>query len=295
MNVVPLTRVQLGGSSAAAAAGVDPYRSRIMLWLELTGRVQRDESEAMRWGRLIEPLIFDELAAREYEVEPAGDVELRDAERPWLVGHPDGWARVDDEDALVEVKTAGPWAWQGDEPPVAYVAQVQHYLHLSGLNVGLLAVLVAGQKLHVHTIRRQERAIELLLRLEAEFVGYVQRDTPPPVDGSDSAREALGLLYPQARQGASVRLTGEAWEWCKALAARKAQAKALDAQITELENRLKAVMGEAETAVSPFDAPALRWPTVESTRLDVARLKAELPTIHAEYAATTTTRRFSVV
>jgi putative phage-type endonuclease len=285
--------VTVGGSDAAAAAGVDPYRSRVMLWLELTGRVQRPESEAMRWGTLLQPIIAAELSERGVETMP-GPAEYRDETRPWLVGHPDGFVVVDGERGVLEIKTAGTWSHNADGPPLHYVAQVQHYLHLTDLDVGLIAVLVGGQRLDTYTIERDQRAIDLLLAAESDFVRYVERDTPPPVDGSDSARAALGLLYPEARAGKTVRLLGEDWADLRELRRRREARDVLERQITALENRLKAVMGDAEQALSPYDTPALSWKTVTTTRLDITRLRAEQPEIAAQYSTTTTTRRFAL-
>jgi putative phage-type endonuclease len=197
MTVVQLpTRFTIGGSEAAAAAGVDPHRSRVALWLEKTGRAERPETEAMRWGTLLEPVIMRELFERGWQVDPYADArgEPRDAERPWLSGHPDAVCSQMGDAAftLLEIKTVGQWAkreWNG-EPPATYVAQVQHYLHLTGLDRALLAVLVGGQKLELTTIDRNQRAIDLLLLLEEQFYGFLQRDELPPPDGSDSARFA---------------------------------------------------------------------------------------------------------
>jgi putative phage-type endonuclease len=201
MTVVQLpTRFTVGGSEAAAAAGIDPHRSRVALWLEKTGRVERPETEAMRWGTLLEPLIIFELEERGYHVFHLG-LEYTDEshERSWLRGHPDGFVRYEDDrerdvldPMLLEIKTVGQWAkreWNG-EPPPAYVAQIQHYLHLTGLDRALLAVLVGGQKLELTTIERNQRAIDLLLLLEEQFYGFLQRDELPPPDGSESARFA---------------------------------------------------------------------------------------------------------
>src|SRR5438477_1982370 len=162
MTVVQLpTRFTIGGSEAAAAAGIDPHRSRVGLWLEKTGRIEREETEAMRWGKLLEPVIFEELRERDYDVEqwtwkPPG---MASAEAPWRTGRPDGgW---DDALGVVEVKTVGQWAkreWDG-QPPLAYVAQCQHYLHLTGRDRALLAVLVGGQRLELTEIERNDRWI----------------------------------------------------------------------------------------------------------------------------------------
>src|SRR5438067_8438740 len=107
----------------------------------------------MRWGKLLEPVIFAELAERGYETYAARDLaamhnrmcedgRVQHPDVPWLAGHPDGLVYDNDGPALLEVKTVGQWAkreWNG-EPPLAYVAQIQHYLHLTGLDRALLAV-----------------------------------------------------------------------------------------------------------------------------------------------------------
>lgn len=290
--VMPLTvpRIAtLGGSDAAAAAGVDPYRSRVMLWAEKTGRIVRPETEAMRWGTLLEPLVKDELRERGYDVEDVGSVN--DLSRPWLIGHPDGIVNESPGLALLEVKTASPYAHR-DGVPVRYAAQVQTYLHLTGLDRALLATLVGGQRLDVQEIERDDDAIELLLALMEETHGYIVRDEPPPPDGSASARDALAQLY--ASDGSTVRATVEDEALVRELRARKSQASALAEQVTELENRLKARMGDAETLVSRHDVKLAAWSPVTSTRLDAKRLKLEAPHVHANYAVTSVARRLTL-
>jgi putative phage-type endonuclease len=303
MTVVQLpTRFTIGGSEAAAAAGVDPHRSRVALWLEKTGRAERPETEAMRWGTLLEPLIRAELRERGYTALPCGDVFcdlLRDPDRPWLTGHPDGLIHDEESEldgALLEVKTVGQWAkreWNG-EPPAAYVAQVQHYLHLTGLGRALLAVLVGGQKLELTTIERNQRAIDLLLLLEEQFYGFLQRDELPPPDGSESAREALNAYFAEATPGRAYRFDKDGMSLYRELVARREQEKAVKVQRVALENRIKALMGDAEVALSPHDDELIRWPTVRSTRLNQAKLKKELPD-YADYLTTADTRRFEVL
>src|SRR6185503_13307523 len=84
-------RPVLGGSTIAAAAGIVPYCSPIGLWLELTGKLQREESEPMRIGKVLEPAIFTLFRQDGYDVTRTPDAELRDPALPWLVGHPDGF------------------------------------------------------------------------------------------------------------------------------------------------------------------------------------------------------------
>ena len=76
MTVVQLRPHTIGGSEAAAACGVDPYRSRVWLWGEKTGRpgFERPETEAMRWGKRLEDDIDDALRELGYDVTEARDL-----------------------------------------------------------------------------------------------------------------------------------------------------------------------------------------------------------------------------
>ena len=303
MTVIALpTRFTIGGSDAAAA-GIDPHKSRVMLWLEKTGRYTRPETEAMRWGTLLQPVIFEELRERGFDPRPWPDVGLLDPQRPWLSGHPDGAIAPESGHGmgdLLEVKTVNQWAkreWNG-EPPLAYVAQVQHYLHLTGLDRGLLAVLVGGQRLETYEIERHQHAIDRLLEREEEFYGSLVRDEPPPPDSSESAREAVAAMFPAHAPGRAMRLDGTQMRRLRELRARREQRDTIDAQVCGLENELKVAMGDAEMALSPRDDPVLRWKTVETTRLakgSIDRLRKEWPQVYAQLATTTTTRKFEVL
>jgi putative phage-type endonuclease len=300
MTVVQLpTRFTIGGSEAAAAAGIDPHRSRVALWLEKTGRVERPETEAMRWGTLLEPVIVEQLEQEHGYILFPQPAEIADGSRPWITGHPDGIVTHDDEPEplLLEIKTVGQWAkreWNG-EPPATYVAQVQHYLHLTGLDRALLAVLVGGQKLELTTIERNQRAIDLLLMLEEQFYGFLQRDELPPPDGSESARDALNAYFAEATPGRAYRFDRNGMSLYRELIARREQEKAVKVQRVAIENRIKALMGDAEVALSPHDDELIRWPNVSSTRVDVTALRAEHPEIAERFGKTTTTRRFEAL
>lgn len=297
MSVVQLHPVTLGGSTAAAAAGIDPYRSRVMLWCELTGRVEREETEAMRWGTALEGVIAHELTERGYFTSRwSGPVT--DPERPWLIGHPGGVVELEGEggpEGLLEIKTASVFAARWDEsPPLHYEAQCQVYMHLTGLHRALLACLVGGQRLVLQEVERDEKAIALLLAAMEELLGYVERDEPPPPDGSDSATDALKAMYPQATEGRAHRLTAQEYGWYQELRARREQESEVSAQKAELENLLKAAMGDAEVALSPHDAEVLRWSNVTTTRVDTKLLRETRPELSGLFTTTTESRRFTV-
>lgn len=66
----------------------------------------------------------------------------------------------------------------------------------------------------------------------------------------------------------------------------------LDAEITALEDSIKAAMGEEELLTA--GAYKVSWKTFTSSRVDTTALKKELPDIAAHYTKKTTTRRFSI-
>lgn len=305
MTVVALHPHTIGGSEAGAACGVDPHRSRVMLWLEKTGRAERAETEAMRWGTRLQDDVLDALTELGYAATAAHDLTAMpnrtlggavvDPECPWRIGHPDGLVELDGAVCLLEIKTVGQWAHaaNGGAVPLAYACQVQHYFHLTGLNRCLLAVLIGGQRLELLTLARDDGVIRRMLTLEEEFYGYLCRDECPPVGPSD--REALALLHPSAVAGRMIRLDSEQMGWLRELQARRAVEDAVAGQRAELGNRLKAAMGDAELALAPNDDEVIRWRNYESVRTDVKGLRAAHPEIAAQYVTTTQTRRFTLL
>lgn len=300
MTVVELDtrrREKIGGSEAAAACGVDPYRSRVMLWAEKTGRLERPDTEAMHFGRLLEPVVFAELERRGFELMPAPADEWTHSDAYFMVCHPDGFVALEGERGLLEIKTAGHFAghdWSSDAgAPLAYQVQAHHNMEVTGCDVCLLACLVAGQRLELRTVRRDREVIAAMVELEAEFREYLIADTPPPPDGSSSAHDAIRAMYPES-SGKTVRLDRATWDAVLELRARKDQLATVKAQVAELQQRIELAMGDAELAVSPFDTPAAKWPTIQQTRLDTTALKAARPEVYAEFAATRPIRRFTL-
>ncbi len=300
MTVVSLDtrrREKIGGSEAASACGVDPFRSRIMLWAEKTGRVERPETEAMKWGKLLEPVVFQELERQGFDVMPAPVDEFVLSGDKRMVGHVDGFVDLNGERGVLEIKTGSVFAshdWQSDAgAPLPYLVQVHHYMMLTGCQVALVACLVGGQRLELREVELDETVQFDVLALEQAFLDFVRTDTPPPPDGSRSAADAIRALHPTSN-GKTVRLDRATWEACKELKARKEQLDVVKRQAAELQQRIELAMGDAEIAVSPFDTTAAKWTSREVTRIDTTALKAARPEIASEFAVTKPERRFTL-
>lgn len=78
----------------------------------------------------------------------------------------------------------------------------------------------------------------------------------------------------------------------KELMELKRMKEEIDAEITTLEDEIKATMGQEETLLA--GAFKVSWKTFTSSRLDTAALKKALPQIAEQFMKTTTSRRFSI-
>ena len=68
----------------------------------------------------------------------------------------------------------------------------------------------------------------------------------------------------------------------------------LDAEITAIQDEIKAHMAAAQTDTLTAGAFRVVWKSVTSTRIDTAALRRELPEVWQEYGKTTTPKRFTV-
>jgi predicted phage-related endonuclease len=158
-----------------------------------------------------------------------------------------------------------------------------------------VAVLLCGQRLEVHRIKRDDTLIANLIELEARFWKCVQDETPPPADGSESADQALRCLYLRD-VGTTVDFSSE-----RRLSTKFADLLALRSRIAELTEEeaqltqsIQQAMGDASRAV--FESGEVSWKrSKDSERVDLKRLVADHPDLAQRYAITKPgSRRFIV-
>lgn len=294
----------IGSSDAAAAVGLNPYKSQLELWLEKTGRDEmlpkidpQDEESPAYWGNILEPIV-----ATHYTQRSGHRVRRINA----VLQHPDptlGWmlANIDREVIgapqvqILECKTAGingARLWKEGVPEYVQL-QVMNQLAVTGKQAADVAVLLGGQHLEIHRIERDDSMIARLIDLERLFWDYVISDTPPPADGSASADQALRCLYPQDAGhtldfSQDVQLSSTFAE-LKCVRDSIARQEAREAQ---LKQTLQQAMGEASRAL--FETGAITWKKAkDSVALDIPRLLNEKPYLQVRYSTTKTgSRRF---
>jgi putative phage-type endonuclease len=244
-----LRRQGLGSSDAPAVLGVSPYRTQLEVWAEKVGLAEPEENEAMRWGRLLEPLVAEEYARASGVALLHPQAIYQHPDHPWMLATPDRLATPEAPRIVIEIKTRATWR-QDDDIPAHYRVQVQHQLAVLGLERATLVILVAGQRLLWTDVERDDGLIRDLVEQEREFWRRVElRDPPPPV-AEDRTRGVLARLYPRD-SGATVQLPPEAEAWDEELCRVREELVALERRRAELEARIQAAMGEAAVGVLP--------------------------------------------
>ena len=248
----------IGGTDISAIAGLNPWRSALTVYYEKRGELPgQDETERMRWGNILEPIIIQEVRTRH---------ALKIDECPYILAHPDYSHFLASPDAIIidpergngvlEVKTMGHWSAQQvrsgtEEPeiPNHYLLQLQWYLFVTGLQWGMFAVLLEGQELVTHEVKRDDELIAHLAKIGTDFWKLVEAGTPPAADGSDSTTETIKALFPEPEPESVAHLDAD--EFLPLLQERdglKSQIKNMESRCKAIENQIKLEMENAEIA-----------------------------------------------
>jgi putative phage-type endonuclease len=253
----------IGASDAAAAVGLNPYQSPLELWMIKTGRDgdmpkvdPNDESSPMYWGNILEPIVAQHYSRRTgNKVRKINSVlQHPDPDKHWMLANLDYTVVGSDEVQILECKTAGEFGsrlWR-DGVPEYVQCQVQHQLAVTGKAVADVCVLICGQEIRIHRIERDDELIAKLIELERQFWHYVETDTPPPADGSESAGKSLRYLYPQD-SGDVLDLTNEPYlcqVFTDLLVAREDLSRAEQIE-AERKQTIQQRMGEASKVIFP--------------------------------------------
>ncbi len=250
-------RSGIGGSDAAVVMGVSTRKSAYSLWCEKAGLVESDfsDNEVLRWGRIMEAPIaedYERITGRKL-IDLGPHAIQRNPDRPWQICTHDRLIEPIDARGrgVLSIKYIGPisargWEemWVEQQGPVDYKIQAQHEMLVSGLTWGSFAVFIWGHGVQWTDYELNRNFADALIDEEADFWRRVQEGDPPAIDGSESTREALKRLFPRD-SGLVLEASDEILPTLRELRAAKADAKAAKARITQFENEIKGLMGDA--------------------------------------------------
>lgn len=249
----------IGASDAAAVVGLSPWSTPLEIFLRKTGQLaEKPETDAMRMGHLLEPVIwtrFAELTAIPVVKRPVGLIRHRTHE--FMLATPDALLEPDEGLQVGESKST---TWRraaelGDAPedvPMDWLIQVQQQLAVTELEVGRVAVLLDGRTLINFRIERNQNLIDSLIEAETEFWERVQNNDPPPPDFQHASMPKLiKELFGNVSEHRVVDLSPEAVAALDAAQVLKLRIKELEEELDRTESIYKFEMGDAPIGVLP--------------------------------------------
>lgn len=239
-----------GGTDAAQLH--NGKRSRFALWREKTGLAEPEYispelQDLFDYGHSREPELARIFTARTgLKVRNTGTWARRDHE--WMIANPD---RLIGRDGILEIKTTGAYTdaaklWrEGLVPPHAWV-QAHWYAHVTGRRVLWFIAEVDRQPIILGPYNADPDLLDDLDLEAREFWALVEGEAEPTAEDEEVAAPVViveGLTKPL-----------DPWDNTVTDLARlldlKDQAKALAAEIKDLEASIQAKMGEAEFLTS---------------------------------------------
>lgn len=245
---VAMRRRYLGASEAAAVAGLSPWSSALEVYLRKVGAFpEAEETESMRFGTLLEPIVADEFARRTGLTLRRRNAVLQHPVLDYVACNVDRFATEPDGTRVpVECKTAGEWSadqWDDERVPDHYRVQVLHQLAVVPAPHAWIVALLGGNRLVWRRIERDERAIAALLEIERRFwTEHVVLRSPPPAEAPDL--RALAALYPDSTEE-RVALPPEAADALRQYREAGAAAHAAETARDAAKARLEQWMGAA--------------------------------------------------
>lgn len=272
----------IGGSDVATILGLNKWKSAYQLWLEKTGQVELKEtdSEQAYWGNVLE-----EVVAREFQERTGKKVRRRNRvfEHPL---HSFLRANIDrdvvGENSILECKTANVFLgkeWDGEEVPMSYLCQVQHYMNVLNRDSCYIAVLIGGQKFIWKKVDRDQELIDAITERLVEFwESNVLKGIEPPIDGSEATSEFIKNRY--AEEGANeITLPSKFDELVESRRQLKETEKAIKTQIAKVENEIKSELGKKNAVIGITPKYVISWKVQSRTGLDKNAIKEKYPEV----------------
>lgn len=283
----------IGGSDAAVVCGLSPYRSKIELWADKTGRLPDiEDNEAMRVGRDLEDYVAQRFCEATGKKVRRHNAMYSHDEYDFIRANVD--RDIVGENAGLECKTTSAFArsdFAGGEIPAYYYCQCCHYMNVMGYDKMYLAVLVMGKGFYWFTIERNMDDCKALLDAEISFwQEHILPDVRPAPDGSDSAARTISALHEDWKDNAITLF--EQNDTAAELMSVQEQIKALELKEKKLKQQLQLALDGNTDGFTVNHK--ISWRPQKKTTLDTKLLRAELPAVWERYSRTTESRVFRI-
>jgi putative phage-type endonuclease len=279
-------RLQIGGSDIATILGVNPYKSKFTLWLEMTGQKPKDkvENEAVEWGNLLEPVVRDKFRrATGFKVMKNNFVLQHDIHE-FMVANIDGEV-IDpafNGRGVLEIKTTrehNKKEWE-DGCPISYMAQVQWYLGVTGYEYAYICVLIGGSTFKYFLIERDDYLIDTMIAHASNFIANVKQRVAPEIGGSKSESEWLAQTFPEAMEE-EVTIPPTIEDMAIEYTELQKQIKEMTARCEEIKNQIKLEGKDFKTLRGI--SVKISMPTIKKTLFDAKAFQKDHADLYQKY------------
>jgi putative phage-type endonuclease len=297
----------IGGSDVGAICGVNKYSSARLVYLKKTGQYQDGEDEfsdaaleRMHFGHMLEPIVANEYVRRTGNKVVVSPATLVHKDYPWAIANVDRLI-VDDKGipyGILECKTASEYmddAWSEGDVPLSYLYQLNWYLWVTGLEYGVIACLVGGNKFYYYEVWRNDELLrdEILPKVDRFWNYHVKNLIEPELSGTDADSEYVANENSEVIKGSEIVLEDETMnELAATVKECKAKIKELEATEKEAANRLKDVLKNNEIGYTKDYI--IKWSPRSQSRIDTIKLKEKYPEVYADCLKQISFRVFTV-
>lgn len=272
----------IGGSDVATILGLNKWKSPYQLWLEKTDQIalEHTESEPAYWGNVLE-----EIVAKEFQERTGKKVRRRNQvfEHPL---HPFLRANIDrdvvGENAILECKTANAFLgkeWEGEEVPLSYLCQVQHYMNVLNKKYCYIAVLIGGQKFIWKRVDRDQELIDMITERLVEFWETNVLDGQEPViDGSEATSEFLKEKYSDSTEEETT-LPASFDDLVDQKRELKKAKKEIETAIRQVDNEIINELGKRKASIGIAPRNIISWKLVSTKRMNSKKLAEKYPEV----------------
>ena len=289
-----LRRSGIGATDAANVLGRGRYGTPWTKYQEMRGlTVPKVSSEAMAWGILLQPVVGRAWSESTGIKVRACNMTYWHPTMDRVFSHYD----FDTPGGILEVKTTGwvrdeEWGEQdSDQVPEEYLIQAQHELMCRpGKSICYIAVLIGGQKFRRYEVRRDDELIGMMETVYTDFLGRVDRDDPPVIDGSYAATEYLRARYP-SDNGEEIVLDDKGSDLARQYLAAKAVLDDAERSAYALRNAICDLMGPNAVARSDDGLSITYRKEKDHAVVDWPAVGAEVPEVVARHTTVVEGRR----
>lgn len=276
----------IGGSDIGVLLGINPFRTRMELWLDKKSSDVKSESgqvnASMQRGNDLEAyvaLLFERETG--HKVYVASEDVYVHPEKDFLRASVDRFYTHSDtgEECILECKTTSKMITE-DNIPVYWYAQLQWYLGILGRKRGVLAWLNPFYEFRTFEVEFDPVAYAAAVEEAEKFWQLnVLADVPPEPETIDDVRS---LYQPKDISGALVA-TVDLLQMVKDHADIKASISALEAQAKQLEDGIGIAMGDKEELVFGEDTLVTFKFSKAPEKFNTKAFKQAHPDLHKQF------------